>query len=227
MYLWWRYKVLIWCNKFCHISCYFILQAGPSGSQFGVMACLLVEMLQSYQMYRRPGLAIMKLVTPILVLFFFGLLPWFDNWAHLFGFGFGFLLAFALMPYVSFGKFDRRRKLISVLVALGSAFGLFMLLILLFYIVPLTECSACQYFNCIPFTATFCENMQVSLKKNSTYSAIWNISVYTVLYQISVFVNGYLLFLKTICFVIPLSCMCFLKVNHSHIDGVWCSTKFL
>ena len=145
-------------------------QVGPSGSQFGVLACLLVEVIQSYQMYRRPYIAVLKLAAPILFLFLFGLLPWFDNWAHAFGFLFGFLLAFALMPYVSFGKNDRRRKIISVIGGLGLAIGLFIILVIIFYVAPLTECQFCQYFNCIPFTSDFCDNMGVSLKKNSTYS---------------------------------------------------------
>lgn len=128
-------------------------------------------MLQSYQMYRRPILAIAKLAGPILVLFILGLLPWFDNWAHLFGFIFGFLLAFALMPYVTFGKFDRHRKIINILVCLGLATVLFIVLILIFYVAPLTTCDSCQYFNCLPFTDDFCDNMQVTFKKTSTYSA--------------------------------------------------------
>ncbi|KAK7507850.1 hypothetical protein BaRGS_00000815 [Batillaria attramentaria] len=157
-------------------SCTFLpyqVEAGPSGAQFGVLACLLVEVLQSFQMYRRPHIAILKLLVPIIGLFLLGLLPWFDNWAHLFGFLFGFLLAFALMPYVSFGKFDKRRKIISIVVSLGIAIGLFVILIIIFYVLPLTECAACEYFNCIPFTADFCDNMGVTLKKNSTYSAYY------------------------------------------------------
>ncbi|XP_025091539.1 inactive rhomboid protein 1-like [Pomacea canaliculata] len=155
-------------------SCTFLpyhVETGPSGAQFGILACLLVEMLQSYQMYRRPILAIAKLAGPILVLFILGLLPWFDNWAHLFGFIFGFLLAFALMPYVTFGKFDRHRKIINILVCLGLATVLFIVLILIFYVAPLTTCDSCQYFNCLPFTDDFCDNMQVTFKKTSTYSA--------------------------------------------------------
>ncbi|XP_041363411.1 inactive rhomboid protein 1-like isoform X2 [Gigantopelta aegis] len=154
-------------------SCIFLpyqVEAGPSGSQFGILACLLVEVLQSWQMYRNPLKAILKLGIPILILFLLGLLPWFDNWAHLFGFIFGVLLAFALLPYVSFGKFDRRRKIIGIVVCLSASVGLFVLLVILFYVVPITECEACQYFNCIPFTADFCTNMQVSIKRNSTYS---------------------------------------------------------
>lgn len=150
---------------------FFPMQAGPSGAQFGIAACLLVEVLQSYQMYKHPRVALLKLCLPLLCFFILGLLPWFDNWAHIFGFIFGFLLAFALMPYITFGHFDRRRKIITILVCLGAAIGLFTLLVIIFYVAPLTDCNWCIYLNCIPFTADFCENMAVELKKNATYSA--------------------------------------------------------
>lgn len=146
-------------------------QAGPSGAQFGVAACLLVEVLQSFQMYKHPFLAVIKLMLPLFGFFLLGLLPWIDNWAHLFGFFFGFLLAFALMPYVSFGVFDRRRKIISIIVCLGASIGLFSILVIIFYVAPLTDCHWCIYFNCIPFTQNFCENMGVRIKKNATYSS--------------------------------------------------------
>ncbi|BFZ03836.1 hypothetical protein BsWGS_06875 [Bradybaena similaris] len=155
-------------------SCTFIpyqVEAGPSGAQFGIAACLLVEVLQSYQMYKHPRLALLKLCLPLLCFFILGLLPWFDNWAHIFGFIFGFLLAFALMPYITFGHFDRRRKIITILVCLGASIGMFTLLVIIFYVAPLTDCNWCIYLNCIPFTADFCENMAVELKKNATYSA--------------------------------------------------------
>lgn len=126
-------------------------------------------------MYKHPGLAIMKVLGPVLFFFLLGLLPWLDNWAHLFGFFFGFLLAFALMPYVSFGQFDKRRKIISIIVCLGGAIGLFTILVLVFYVAPLTDCHWCVYLNCIPFTADFCANMGVKIKKNATYSSYtWN-----------------------------------------------------
>ncbi|XP_035826587.1 inactive rhomboid protein 1 [Aplysia californica] len=155
-------------------SCTFIpyqVEKGPSGSQFGIVACLLVEVIQNRKMYRSPALALVKLIVPLLFFFLLGLLPWFDNWAHMFGFLFGFLLAFALMPYVSFGKFNITRRVVTILVSLGMAVGLFTLLIILFYLSLLSECDWCVYLNCIPFTADFCENMEVKLKTNSTYSA--------------------------------------------------------
>lgn len=151
----------------CASSCF---QVGPSGAHFGVAACLFVEVIQSYQMFKHPHVAVFKLCLPIAFLFVLGLLPWVDNWAHLFGFFFGFLLAFSLMPYVTFGHFDKRRKVITVFACLGASVILFAILIVIFYYAPLTDCEWCAYFNCIPLTIDFCDNMNVRLKKHSTYS---------------------------------------------------------
>lgn len=156
-------------------SCIFVpyhVEVGPAGSQFGILACLLVEVLQSWQMLERPSIALLKVLVPIILLFMLGLLPWIDNWAHVSGFLFGFLLAFSLLPYVSFGTFDRRRKLIGILFSLGGAILLFILLVILFYVLPLYDCPGCQYFNCIPFTPDFCKNMEIDINRNTTYNNV-------------------------------------------------------
>ncbi|KAL4240956.1 Inactive rhomboid protein 2 [Mactra antiquata] len=156
-------------------SCIFVpyhVEVGPAGSQFGILACLLVEVLQSWQMLERPSIALLKVAVPIVVLFMLGLLPWIDNWAHISGFLFGFLLAFSILPYVSFGTFDRRRKLIGIIFSLGGAIMLFVLLVILFYVLPLYDCPGCQYFNCIPFTPDFCKNMEIDINRNATYSNV-------------------------------------------------------
>jgi membrane associated rhomboid family serine protease len=50
-------------------------------------------------------------------------LPWVDNYAHLFGFIFGFLLSYAILPFVTFGRnYDRRRKLVLVTVSHENVF---------------------------------------------------------------------------------------------------------
>lgn len=144
---------------------------GPAGCQFGILSCLLVEVLQSIQMLKRPCLAVLKIGGFIVFLFILGLLPWIDNWAHVCGFLFGFLLAFSLLPYVSFGEFDRRRKIIGIILSLGGSIFLFIILVVLFYVLPLYDCPGCQYFNCIPLTDDFCKNMEVSNNRESTYSS--------------------------------------------------------
>ena len=101
------------------------LQAGPSGSQFGLLACLFVEVIQNWYILAHPWWAIIKLTTVLVLLFILGLLPMIDNYAHLVGFVFGILLAFALLPYVTFGKLDRVRKLVGIVICLLSAVGFF------------------------------------------------------------------------------------------------------
>ena len=94
-----------------------------------------------------------------------GVLPWVDNYAHLFGFIFGFLAAYALMPFISFGHYDRRRKILLIWVCLVLILGLFALLLTLFYNVPVYECEICKLFNCIPITRDFCASQNINFKK--------------------------------------------------------------
>ena len=148
---------------------YVIFQAGPAGSQFGILACLVVEVVQNWSLINNPAWALGKLLIIILVLFIIGLLPLVDNYAHLFGFIFGFLLSFALLPYVTFGKKDKKWKLFGVIFCLFVACGLFALLIVLFYVTPVYHCPYCHYFNCIPFTSKFCQSMEVKISRDNSY----------------------------------------------------------
>ncbi|CAJ0949085.1 unnamed protein product [Ranitomeya imitator] len=61
-------------------------EVGPAGSQFGILACLFVELFQSWQILERPWRAFFKLFAVVIFLFTFGLLPWIDNFAHISGF---------------------------------------------------------------------------------------------------------------------------------------------
>lgn len=135
----------------------FHLQVGPSGSIFGIIACLFVELLQSWQIIARPFTALFKLCGLVLLLLIIGLLPYVDNFAHMIGFLFGLLLAFIFLPYVSFGQFDRRRKRIQIIVSLVLVITLFVVGFLVFYISQDYGCNGCEYLNCIPFTRDFCK----------------------------------------------------------------------
>lgn len=73
---------------------------GPAGSQFGILACLFVELFQSWQILERPWRAFAKLLAISVFFFSFGLLPWIDNFAHICGFVSGFFLSFAFLPYI-------------------------------------------------------------------------------------------------------------------------------
>ncbi|XP_029934389.1 inactive rhomboid protein 1 isoform X2 [Myripristis murdjan] len=136
-------------------------EVGPAGSQFGILACLFVELFQSWQILERPWRAFAKLLAIAVFLFSFGLLPWIDNFAHVCGFVSGFFLSFAFLPYISFGRSDMYRKRVQICVFLLVFVGLFSALAVLFYVYPV-KCDWCEYLTCIPITDKFCEKYDLN-----------------------------------------------------------------
>ena len=94
-----------------------------------------------------------------------GFLPWVDNYANVFGFIFGFLLSYAVMPFVTFGPFDRSRKLLLIWVCLAAVLIMLSALIILFYVTPIYECKICEYLNCIPFTDDICTEQNIRYER--------------------------------------------------------------
>ncbi|XP_076871986.1 inactive rhomboid protein 2-like isoform X2 [Brachyhypopomus gauderio] len=135
-------------------------EVGPAGSQFGLLACLFVELFQGWQMLEKPWKAFLKLLTIVLFLFLCGLLPWIDNVAHIFGFLSGLLLSFAFLPYVTFGTFDTYRKRVLIILSLLAYLGLFSSLIVWFYIYPINWYWL-EHLTCLPFTSKFCERYDI------------------------------------------------------------------
>uniref|UniRef100_A0A3P9K788 Inactive rhomboid protein n=1 Tax=Oryzias latipes TaxID=8090 RepID=A0A3P9K788_ORYLA len=136
-------------------------EVGPAGSQFGILACLFVELFQSWQILAEPWRAFIKLLCVVIFLFIFGLLPWIDNFAHISGFISGFFLSFAFLPYISFGRMDLYRKRCQIIVFLLVFVGLFSGLVVLFYVYPI-KCDWCEFLTCIPFTDKFCEKYDLN-----------------------------------------------------------------
>ncbi len=134
---------------------------GPAGSQFGILACLFVELIQSWQILAQPWRAFTKLLCVVLFLFAFGLLPWIDNFAHICGFISGFFLSFTFLPYISFGRLDMYRKRCQIIIFLVVFVGLFAGLVVLFYVSPIT-CEWCELLTCIPLTDKFCEKYDLN-----------------------------------------------------------------
>ncbi|XP_008300172.1 inactive rhomboid protein 1-like isoform X3 [Stegastes partitus] len=136
-------------------------EVGPAGSQFGILACLFVELFQSWQILERPWRAFAKLLAISVFFFSFGLLPWIDNFAHVCGFVSGFFLSFAFLPYISFGRSDMYRKRVQICVFLLVFLGLLAALAVLFYVYPV-KCDWCEYLTCIPITDKFCEKYDLN-----------------------------------------------------------------
>uniref|UniRef100_A0ACB8EKK8 Inactive rhomboid protein 2 n=1 Tax=Sphaerodactylus townsendi TaxID=933632 RepID=A0ACB8EKK8_9SAUR len=131
-------------------------EVGPAGSQFGLLACLFVELFQSWQVLEKPWKAFLNLSGIVLFLFICGLLPWIDNIAHIFGFLSGLLLSFAFLPYITFGTMDKYRKRIMIMVSLLVFIGLFASLVIWLYVYPINW-HWTEYLTCLPFTTKFCE----------------------------------------------------------------------
>ena len=117
-----------------------------------------------WQLVARPFVALAKLSLLIIILFLVGLLPYVDNFAHIFGFIYGLLSAFAFLPYVSFGEWDLRRKRIQIFFALSGVVALTVVGCILFYVEQEFACPGCAYFNCVPLTYDFCENSHIGQK---------------------------------------------------------------
>lgn len=143
-------------------------EVGPAGAHFGLVAALFVDAIYSWHILLNPWKAIGQLTGVLIFLFALGLLPWVDNYAHLFGFIFGFLLSLALFPYIQMGRGDERRRVckrvVIVIVCLSIVAAFFAMLFVLFYEYPLRDCDSCIYFNCIPFTEHFCDNQGLTLQ---------------------------------------------------------------
>ncbi|KAL3066823.1 hypothetical protein OYC64_016720 [Pagothenia borchgrevinki] len=135
-------------------------EVGPAGSQFGLLACLFVELFQGWQILEKPWKAFLKLSGIVLFLFLCGLLPWIDNIAHIFGFLSGMLLSFAFLPYITFGTFDKYRKRILIAVSMLAYIGLVSSLVVWFYIYPINW-HWLEHLTCLPFTSKFCEKYDI------------------------------------------------------------------
>ena len=142
-------------------------QVGPSGSQFALLACLMAETINGWRLLENPSSSLWKLISIATGLFIIGLLPWIDNYAHIFGFLVGLLLSLALTPYLTpfNDAYSRRKKVIQIWVCILLVILTFVLLLLPLYIFPLYKCSWCQYLDCWPLAPNWCENQDIKVTK--------------------------------------------------------------
>jgi len=138
-------------------------EVGASGALYGILAALTVEVIKNWSLYKKPIIELLKLVLFICLLFLAGLLPWIDNFAHIGGFLFGFLTSFVFLPHVNFSDEDRIAKLVTQIVCGVLTLVLLVVLFLIFYTVE-GSCTNCSYFNCLPFTDSFCQDATMELR---------------------------------------------------------------
>jgi len=147
-------------------------ESGPSGSHFGLLAALFVEVVNAWPLLKHPGRAIAKLSLIMLALMILGLLPWVDNYAHTFGFIGGLLLSFALFPYVNFDSSAESVYPVQCHILRGASVAVFIGLLvtmqLVFYLLPDFQCEVCKRFSCLPLTPTFCSGQNIDFKTRTT-----------------------------------------------------------
>ena len=111
-------------------------------------------MFERHLLYR-PYIELLKLFAILVVLLLIGFLPYIDNFAHIGGFVFGFLLSGIIIPYGNYkrawhkidqepddNRYDITKKVLLVVGIVGSLF-LGALFLVLFYVVEDTSSTLC------------------------------------------------------------------------------------
>ncbi|KAJ3280970.1 hypothetical protein HK104_000292, partial [Borealophlyctis nickersoniae] len=106
---------------------------GCSGSLYGLMACLLLELFQNWRLVNHPYWELFKMVLQIAISLLIGTLPFIDNFAHIGGFYCGLVAGLIFMPTVYYGKWDKWRKRGLMILAVPALILIFVFLIKGFY----------------------------------------------------------------------------------------------
>ncbi|KAJ1570025.1 hypothetical protein HK096_005366 [Nowakowskiella sp. JEL0078] len=78
-----------------------------------------------------------------------GFLPYIDNFAHVGGFVTGIFAGLLLMPTIHYGKWDKRKKLILMIIS-GPALVILIVFLTLTFYQNSGTCDWCKYINCLP-----------------------------------------------------------------------------
>jgi len=123
---------------------------GADPAVYGLLGVMLVELFQAWQVVPNVWWQLIKLVVLIAASLLIGTLPYVDNWSHLGGFAFGIVSGIVFLPYITFGKWDARRKKILLYICIPLMFIMFLMGFVTFYLIGNTTwCDSCPYFNCI------------------------------------------------------------------------------
>ncbi|KAL3083031.1 hypothetical protein niasHS_010833 [Heterodera schachtii] len=137
-------------------------EVGPVGSEGGILGALIVNVLYNWDYLDNPLRALMFHLLIAVILLLTGFLPYIDNWAQLFGFIFGSLMALVVIPYFSFGSKGGDKRLLVITVASTIMALLLAFLLVLFFFFPLNY-ELLGLLNC-PFSAKICDHHGLILR---------------------------------------------------------------
>eukprot|EP00039_Didymoeca_costata_P023778 m.8231 g.8231 ORF g.8231 m.8231 type:complete len:695 (-) comp3858_c0_seq1:58-2142(-) len=126
---------------------------GADPAVYGLMGVMFVELFQAWQVVPNPWSQLIKLSLIVAFSLLIGTFPYVDNWSHVGGFAFGVVSGIVFLPYITFGKWDARRK--QILLAICVPLLLLMMLAaqITFYRIQNSNfCSWCPYLNCIEYS---------------------------------------------------------------------------
>jgi len=145
---------------------------GCSGSLYGLMACLLLDLIQSWRLIIEPWKELVKMLLIIAFSLGIGLLPFVDNYAHIGGFIMGILTGLVFLPSIIFSKRDLRIKRILMIVSVFLSIGLFIWVFRQFYY-SINQCTWCHYLNCLPI-GHWCDALNSQAAATTTNATYYN-----------------------------------------------------
>lgn len=130
----------------------FMPSVGASGSLFGLIGLLLVDIIQSWKHRTSPVKDLVWVMVDIIISFLLGLFGFIDNFAHLGGLITGILASVVFIPTKITRPHYKVLKWIFIVVALGLvAGGIFAGGLIGFYNGALVgSCPGCKYLSCVP-----------------------------------------------------------------------------
>ncbi|XP_052225869.1 inactive rhomboid protein 2-like isoform X1 [Dreissena polymorpha] len=136
----------------------FVCSVGGVGAICGMLAVVLVELLQFWSIVKKPLRELAKLSAAILFLLFFGTFQYLDVIGMISGFVIGALSGVIVLPYITFRKWQTHARVVLVIVSFVLLCAMFFLLGYMFVRVQSFEnCAGCKFINCIPYTETMCD----------------------------------------------------------------------
>eukprot|EP01114_Cavostelium_apophysatum_P007842 TRINITY_DN20046_c0_g1_i1.p1 TRINITY_DN20046_c0_g1~~TRINITY_DN20046_c0_g1_i1.p1 ORF type:complete len:325 (-),score=32.29 TRINITY_DN20046_c0_g1_i1:21-905(-) len=137
------------------------IQAGASGSLFGVCSFFLIDYIVNSQLYVKPWRKIILWIVATIFSLALGLLPGLDNFAHMGGSLTGIFASILVIRQIPFRKIfpSFRTMVILRIVATLIMLGTFAAGLWLFFVTDLTkQCKWCEYVNCLE-VFQFCKKM--------------------------------------------------------------------
>lgn len=132
-----------------------IVTVGATGGICGIAGAELVHLLYCWRTIKAPMLQLIKLLGIIIVLIFFGLTPFFDNFVQISGLLFGILIEFLFFTPSPRGKCQLICDFILPIISFPIITLLFAISFVLLYRKVDIEnewCKKCHEMNCVNFT---------------------------------------------------------------------------